>query len=336
MKRFLLSFYLRVHRSFHFSRVETNGFVVLLVLMSLLLLVPTLLLPALSHYNPAADQEELDKFAAELASRRAPNRQYAGGKSRYPSKYSRTPMEQVALAPFNPNTLTAQDWEARGVPRYVAARLVRYGQAIKGFQAKDQIQKAYGLEPAVYARLAPFIELPEHLPPRTKPAWARHDSTAYAGTRRPAYAANAPRFKRKPTNLQPFDLNAADTAQLQQIRGIGRKTALRLVAYRERLGGFVKEEQLQEVFGLPPDLADSLRKYTFVREGYVPTPLHVNRASFGELKAHPYVGPRLARVLVAFREQHGAFQQLEDLRQIRILEPAGLEKLRPYLGFAAP
>ena len=80
-----------------------------------------------------------------------------------------------------------------------------------------------------------------------------------------------------------------------------------------------------------PDLVDSLRKYTFVAPGFSPTPLDVNNASFEVLQAHPYVGKRLARVLVAFRQQHGPFRQPADLRQIRILDQATYEKLVPYL-----
>ncbi|OWP62932.1 hypothetical protein CDA63_11990 [Hymenobacter amundsenii] len=67
-----------------------------------------------------------------------------------------------------------------------------------------------------------------------------------------------------------------------------------------------------------PDLVDSLRKYTFVAPGFAPALLQVNAASFEVLQAHPYVGKRLARVLVA----HGPFQQPADLRKIRLLDEA--------------
>ncbi|QIX60950.1 hypothetical protein HER32_07045 [Hymenobacter sp. BT18] len=337
MKRLLLSAYLLAHRQFRFSRVETNGFVLLLLLLGLILLAPSLLLKALPEYNPAPDQHQLEKFAAELQANRAPARQYPARYARTRPVYGRrAAVPQVALAPFNPNTLSATDWEARGVPHYVAARLVRYGAAIGGFRAKVQVQKAYGLEPALYARLAPYIMLPEELPARVKPEWGSKEKASQPAGGFAGHQASGKHFKRKPTHLLPFDLNTADTAQLQQIRGIGQKTALRLVAYRERLGGFVQSSQLTEVFSFAPDLVDSLHKYSFVRAGYVPERLAINQASFEELKAHPYVGARLARVLVSYRAQHGPFQQADDLRQIRILEAATLEKLRPYLDFKMP
>ncbi|WP_045688853.1 ComEA family DNA-binding protein [Hymenobacter sp. AT01-02] len=59
----------------------------------------------------------------------------------------------------------------------------------------------------------------------------------------------------------------------------------------------------------------------------------INTSSFELLQGHPYIGKRLARVIVAFRQQHGPFKQAADLRQIRILDATTLEKLQPYLRF---
>lgn len=313
-----------VRRYFGFSRRETSGFVVLLTLLVLWLVLPQLLRPALPHYDPRADQKQLDALATELAAARQP-RTYA---SRYPRRKAPQPaVVQVALAPFDPNALSATDWEARGVPRYVAQRMVKYRDIIKGFKAKVQVRRTYGLPDSVYAHLAPYMQLPDELPVRTAYASAKNQYPE-----RPS-AFPASKFPRKPTNLAPFDLNAADTTQLMQIRGIGRGLSSRVIAYRARLGGFSREDQLAEIFNLAPDLVDSLRKYTFVAASFAPTPLDINNATLAELKEHPYVGLRLGRVLVAYRQQHGPFQQAADLRKIRILDEATFEKLQPYLRF---
>ncbi|WP_157547466.1 ComEA family DNA-binding protein [Hymenobacter sp. DG25A] len=322
-----------IRRYFGFSRGETNGFLFLLALMVFWLVLPYLLQPALPEYNATTDKQELDRVAAELTANRQPR-----FRKTWPQRprYARPTVAQVELTPFNPNTLTAPDWEARGVPGFVATRLVRYRDAVGGFKAKSQIQKAYGLEPAVYARLAPYIQLPDQEPPRTKTAWAAHANyPAWKDQPGGAIAGlpTAARYPRKPLHLAHFDLNAADTTQLQQIRGVGRRLAARVVGYRERLGGFVREEQVGEIYNLAPDLVDSLRKYTFVKEGYMPASLNINQATLAELRDHPYVGLRLGRVLISYREQHGPFHQPDDLRPIRIMDAATLEKLRPYLRF---
>lgn len=332
-----------LRRYFGFSRGETRGFVLLLLLLLGAAALPRLLRPDVPAYDPAADQQELDRLVAQLRAGRAPagagfGRREGGreggaggygGRGRFPL------VAQVPLAPFDPNQLRAPDWEARGVPHFVAGRIEKYGLLAGGFRAKSQIQRIYGLPDSVYQRLAPFMQLPAELPRRDyaagRPGFAR---TGPDG--RPAFPPfPASRFARKPRNLAPFDLNQADTTQLMQIRGIGAGRAKWIVRRRDELGGFVSEVQLADVFVLrdAPDLQDSLRKYTFVAAGFQPVQLNVNTATFEEMAVHPCIGKRLGRVIVAFRKQHPPFQQPEDLRQIRVLSEEDLAKMRPYVRF---
>lgn len=320
-----------LRRYFGFSRAEARGLVLLLLLMLAVATLPILLRPADPAYLPAADQQQLNGWAAELAARlaasdaaarqRSAERRYGPGRAaRYPQ------VAQVKLAPFDPNALSATDWEARGVPHFVAGRIVNYGQKAGGFRAKAQVQRIYGLPDSVYQRLAPFMQLPEALPGRPAYAAAGHSSAPFA-------AGPADRFPRKPAHLQPFDLNRADTTQLQQIKGIGRGRAKWIVLRRNELGGYVTEAQLADVFVLrdAPDLVDSLQKYTFVAPGFVPQTVNINSATFDELWPHPYVGKPLARLIVAFRKQHGPYKTPEDLRQIKTLKEESFAKLRPYV-----
>ena len=324
-----------LRRNFGYSRSEARGTVLLLTLMVGVAVGPLLLRPALPQYLPAQDQAELDKLVAGLKEHRTAAPNYA---SRYPrrgagnegrgTRYPAVP--QVRLAPFDPNALTAPEWEARGVPHFVAARLVKYREAADGFKAKAQIRKMYGLEDSVFQRLAPFMQLPDEAPRRGDYATGKPGPDG----KLPPFAAasEAPsKFPRKPRNLQPFDLNLADTTQLMQIRGIGAGRAKWVVKYRNQLGGYLREEQLDEVFVLrdAPDLRDSLKKYTFVAPGYAPQLVNINTAPFDELYLHPYIRKGLARLIVAYRAQHGPFKTAEDLKKLPVLKTEDWEKLRP-------
>ncbi|WP_210519140.1 helix-hairpin-helix domain-containing protein [Hymenobacter terricola] len=325
-----------VRRYFGYSRGEAKGMVGLLVLMLAAIVAPILLRPELPRYLPAADQKGLDQLAAQLKDHRTAEQGYA---TRFPKRDykklergSRYPaVAQIRLAPFDPNALTAAGWEARGVPHFVAARIEKYRAAAGGFKAKAQIKKMYGLEDSVYQRLAPFMQLPDEAPKRDYAANKPGPDGKF-----PPFAATdgAPgKFSRKPRNLQPFDLNTADTTQLMQIRGIGAGRAKWVVKYRNQLGGYLREDQLDEVFVLKdaPDLRDSLKKYTFVAPGFAPKTVNVNTASFDEMYLQPYIGKPRARIIVAYRQQHGPFKTVEDLKQIPILKPADWEKMRPYV-----
>jgi competence protein ComEA len=319
-----------VRRYFGFSRTETRGFVLLLLGALAAAVLPVLLRPTDPTYLPAADQRQLDAWGRDLAARldsgrAASARAYAerypargrAGASRYPA------VPQVRLSPFDPNALTAEGWEARGVPHFVAGRIVNYGQKAGGFRAKAQVQRIYGLPDSVYQRLAPYMQLPDALPGR---------GDKYAATDRLTFGEKGG-FPRKPAHLQPFDLNLADTTHLMLIKGIGRGRAKWIIKHREELGGYLTENQLAEVFVLrdAPDLVDSLRKYTFVASSFAPRPVSVNSASFDELWPHPYIGKPLARLIVAYRKQHGPFATPDDLRQLKLLKEENFVKLRPYV-----
>ena len=50
-----------------------------------------------------------------------------------------------------------------------------------------------------------------------------------------------------------IDLNAADSAKLREVKGIGAKLAPRIIRYRELIGGYYDPEQLMQVYGISPE-----------------------------------------------------------------------------------
>jgi len=59
-------------------------------------------------------------------------------------------------------------------------------------------------------------------------------------------------------------------------------------------------------------------------------------ASAEDLDAIPGLGPALAQRIIDFRQAHGPFKQVEDLREVSGVGPESLQKLKPYLGLGAP
>jgi len=57
----------------------------------------------------------------------------------------------------------------------------------------------------------------------------------------------------------------------------------------------------------------------------------INTASAEDLKKVPGLGEALAQRIVAFREEHGRFEKVDDLLNVRGIGVTSLEKLRPHL-----
>ncbi len=307
-----------IRRYFGFSQREVNGFLLLILLMVLLTAAPFLFSilnkPSSEKHTAASDQRMLDSLVAQLEASQPRNN--------YRSRYS---VPSVALRPFNPNELTAEQWQAFGLPKYMAQRILNYRTKVGDFTYKAELGKIYGLPDSTFRRLYPYIQLPEERPTKYK------SGQAYAGNnKRPAWSNN--RYTREKFILAPFDLNTADTTKLKQIRGIGSKLSARIIKYRDKLGGFHSMTQLKEVYGLQPEVVDSLVKYSYIKPAKASIAgLSLNKATVEELNAHPYISPNVARAIVAYREQHGEYKSLEDVRKVKIVSQELFDKLKPYL-----
>ena len=128
-----------------------------------------------------------------------------------------------------------------------------------------------------------------------------------------------------------LELNRADTLELRRIRGIGAATSRRIVDYRQRLGGFLRTEQLLEVYGMDSLTYEVVLKYLTLDTGFV-KPLDVNGLDLEGLADHPYVGWNLAKKIVAYRRQHGPYARGVDVLGILALDSLDRYRLAPYLA----
>lgn len=146
--------------------------------------------------------------------------------------------------------------------------------------------------------------------------------------RRPYSAQVAERIQRLP-------FSEADSVTLQIVPGIGALTAGRIIKHRERLGGFLQVKQLEEVFGLKPETIPLIWEY-FDFDVVVPRRMSINQATVQQLATHPYISYQEAKVLLAYRLQHGPYGKAEDLLRIKIFKSDWVEKIAPYLLFEQP
>ena len=132
--------------------------------------------------------------------------------------------------------------------------------------------------------------------------------------------------------IKRLPFSESDSVVLQIVPGIGALTAGRIIKHRESLGGFIQVDQLNEVYGLKPETIPVIWEY-FDFDRVAPRRLALNTVSVEELAKHPYISYQEAKVLVAYRLQHGPYLQLEDLLKVKIFKAAWVSKIGPYLDF---
>jgi DNA uptake protein ComE-like DNA-binding protein len=131
------------------------------------------------------------------------------------------------------------------------------------------------------------------------------------------------------SNSIVVDINAADSLALLDIKGIGPAFASRIIKYRNLLGGFVKKEQLLEVYGFDAERYDEVKDH--VKIGKEHTVLNLNDVSFKELNKHPYVSYDLTKAIFNLKKKLGTFKAVDDIKQIDLVTDELYNKLAPYL-----
>jgi competence protein ComEA len=245
--------------------------------------------------DSSADAQKLDSLIAQW-------------KWNSPDSTSKKPLELFA---FDPNKASKGIFVEPGMNEKLAAGIVNYRSKGGIFRVKKDLAKIYGMDSSLFLTLYSFIDLPEKKPIEKK-------ENSYPS--KPTYA---PALR--------FDINNADTAQLIKIYGIGSRLSLRIINYRDRLGGFVAMDQIAEVYGLDSLVVGSLKKKVFIAEGFIPRKININRSDEKIFAAHPYVKFPLAKAIAAYRFQHGEFRQIEDLKAIVSLNDSIFHKIKPYL-----
>ena len=218
----------------------------------------------------------------------------------------------VKLFPFDPNQMSSESWQLLGFSVKQAAVLMRYTAKGGRFRRKEDLKKMYVVSKEMYELLIPYIYV------------SPEDDVEGPGYSPGVYPAK-PKFEK-------IALNTADTLALTTIKGIGPAFARRIAAYRKRLGGFYRKEQLLEVYGL-----DSL-KYKEIEDQVtidkqLLTFLMINKAVFEDLKNHPYLTYKQVNALLQFRKQHGNYSNIADLKKVVILSDETIGKLAPYISF---
>lgn len=227
--------------------------------------------------------------------------------------------------------------------------------AVTDGEKKSMLRAALILAGAALVRFLFLAPGPADVPLADRPSIT--DSLLAAGDS--VVEANA-RRSRPFAAGETIDPNVASEEELDRLPGVGASRALRIVQEREQNGPFASIEDLTRVPGIGARSLERLRPHLRVatsgsrlraggadgggagRSGVTDgsgtldpapgtEPVDLNRATAGELRALPGIGPVTAERIVAFRKENGRFARVADLIEVPGVGPRTLERLTPLV-----
>ncbi len=284
---------------FVFSKSERNGIYVLLLLIALALFAPKV-------YRLINPPQPTDFSLTTLVAVQPNGPVFASD-----STLQTIEQPQAELFVFNPNTADSLTLVSLGFTPKTARSIVNYRSKGGKFKKPEDLYRIFNVDSHFISTLLPYVQLDaeEEYQSQFKP-------NQYAAKEKKVFV--------------PVELNTADSLQLVGLYGIGPKMASKIIDYRNRLGGFFRVEQLTEIWGIDEFLLEELNGKIYVdlsKVKYLP----INSITYDELKLNPYLRFKTASAIINYRKHHGAFNRVEDLKQVILLPDSTYQKLLPYL-----
>jgi len=293
-----------VKEYFTFSRKERKAAIALLLLTGIFIVLPYV------YPVPKTTVPVNNELQQQIAALQTGDRSLDTG---YQKENTRiiweAPPAAYTLFLFDPNTLDSAGWRKLGIREKTTKTILNYRNKGGQFRQPDDIRKIWGLMPAEANRIIPYVRITE------------------VKDKYPYYSNNPGKPVVKPTVV---DINTASVDQLKILPGMDYSMPYRIIKYKERLGGFISIEQVKETFGMTDSVFHAIQPFLTIG---TPTlrKLNINTATDYELSYHPYIGRDIGKAIVIYRQVHGNYQSVEDLRKIIFLKEDVLQKMAPYL-----
>jgi DNA uptake protein ComE-like DNA-binding protein len=224
-------------------------------------------------------------------------------RKKFKSNYKKKNRFKIPPAKFNPNIYTLEEWMHLGLSNKQAAVVLKFTK--RGIYSNEQLKK--------------IVFIPDQLFNLIK------DSTIYPD--KMDFTADT---KKESKIFSRIELNGANEEKLEEIPGIGAFFAKNILKHRDRLGGFLRKEQLLEIWKFDIEKLNSIEQYIEVDSEKIRR-IELNTISVEELKDHPYLNWSSANSIIKIRAQKGRFKSIEEIKESVLIDEEMFEKLKPYL-----
>jgi len=309
---------------FNFTRKERIGVIVILVLLFFIFFLPKIT----AHKNKIEGlntdtawvntMRKLEMKASDSINEPELNSPYAVARREADTDGSKSESSSPTLFYFNPNTISLEEWKRLGIKDKTIHTIQNYLSKGGSFKKPEDLQKIYGLNKTDYERLLPYIRL-ETLPEKE----VQQQPTTEETKKEAKSYANS--------NRRTIEVNTTDTSALIALPGIGSKLAARIISFRDKLGGFYSVDQVKETYGLQDSVFQKIKQYLEVNSSSIKK-ININTVSLDELKQHPYFRYNIANPVILYRNEHGLFSKIEDIKKVMAVSDDVYTKIVSYIS----
>jgi len=221
---------------------------------------------------------------------------------------------------FNPNFISDYKGYKLGMSIEQIDRLMAFRKENKYVNSAEEFQKVTGISDSLLNKISPLFKFPDWTQNKTR---FKTEKTEYTATS----------FSKKVEKFEVLDINKATQEDLIKIYGIGEGLSSRILKQKEILGCFVSMDQMQEVWGLSPEVITELKSHFKVVIPSTIKKIDINNASLKELSQFPYFRYMLAKQIVTYRSMNGNFNNIEDLAKIKDFPVEKAKIISLYLEF---
>lgn len=214
---------------------------------------------------------------------------------------------RVPPCKFNPNDYSLKEWMYLGLTEKQANVVLKFTK--HGIQSNEELSRIFVISESLFQLIK--------------------DSTVYPTAVLFPKLRNSEVIKKE--IFKPIDMNTASQSDIESIPGIGPFYAKNILRYRDRLGGFVRKEQLLEVWKIDEAKYLSIKEFIMVDPQSV-NKIKLNTASVEELKSHPYLNWNIANSIIKIRERKGGFKSVEEIKESILVDEELFNKLNPYVS----
>ena len=198
---------------------------------------------------------------------------------------------------------------AIGFSKYQATIIFNYIQKGGAIYTRKELAKIYSIDQKTIDLTA------------SKIIFSDSNSRKYQQKSNPFFVKKVPK---------KVELNSCDSASLDSVFFMSSYLAGRIINYRNRIGGFFELTQIQLIYGIDSAVYAKIAKHLSLDTANIKR-IDINKVSFERLAQHPYIGYKLAKVMVNYRAQHGPFKSKSDLKNIILLHEEIFRKIERYI-----